>query len=178
VGGGRGGVGKSLVAVNLAVYFAQLGKAVVLVDADAGGSNLHTHFGLRAGRLASDPSEGGVEAMRAALAATSVPGLWLLPAAHDAVTPSFTLRAGRTIRWLSALKALPADYLVIDVGSGHGELAIDLMLAADVPIGRDHVSLLARRVPAPAAARARARQAEVNDAGARHRRHRRAARSH
>src|SRR5580698_9293898 len=72
VGGGRGGVGKSLVAVNLAVYFAQLGKAVVLVDADPGGSNLHTHFGLRAGRLASDPSEGGAEAMRAALAATSV----------------------------------------------------------------------------------------------------------
>src|SRR5580700_4288985 len=78
VGAGRGGVGKSLVAVNLAVYLAQLGKAVVLVDADAGGSNLHSHFGLRAGRLASDPSEGGVEAMRAALAATSVPGLWLL----------------------------------------------------------------------------------------------------
>jgi flagellar biosynthesis protein FlhG len=134
VGGGRGGVGKSLVAVNLAVYFAQLGKAVVLVDADAGGSNLHTHFGLKAGRLASDPSEGGVEVLRAALAATSVPGLWLLPAAHDAVTPGFTLRAGRTMRWLSALKALPVDYLIIDVGSGHGELAIDLMLAADVPI--------------------------------------------
>src|ERR1700685_245117 len=87
VGGGRGGVGKSLVAVNLAVYFAQLGKAVVLVDADAGGSNLHAHFGLRAARLASDPSEGGADAMRAALCATSVPGLWLLPAAHDAVTP-------------------------------------------------------------------------------------------
>jgi len=134
VGGGRGGVGKSLVAVNLAVYFAQLGKAVVLVDADAGGSNLHAHFGLRAARLASDPSEGGADAMRAALCATSVPGLWLLPAAHDAVTPAFTLRAGRTMRWLSALSALPADYLIIDVGSGHGELAIDLMLAADVPI--------------------------------------------
>jgi flagellar biosynthesis protein FlhG len=134
VGGGRGGVGKSLVAVNLAVYFAQLGKAVVLVDADAGGSNLHAHFGLRAGRVASDPSEGGVDATRAALAATSVPGLWLLPAAHDAVTPGFSLRAGRAMRWLSALKALPADYLIIDVGSGHGELAIDLMLAADVPI--------------------------------------------
>src|SRR5580704_9615491 len=134
VGGGRGGVGKSIVGVNVAVYFAQLGKAVVLVDADAAGSNLHEHFGLRAGRLASDPSEGGVEAMRAALCATSVPGLWLLPAAHDAITPGFTLRAGRTMRWLSALKALPADYLIIDVGSGHGELAIDLMLAADLPI--------------------------------------------
>ncbi len=134
VGGGRGGVGKSLLAVNLAVYFAQLGKAVVLVDADAGGSNLHTHFGLRAACLATDPNDGGATAMRAALVATSVPGLWLLPAAHDAVAPGFTLRAGRTMRWLSALRELPADYLIVDVGAGHGELAIDLMLAADVPI--------------------------------------------
>jgi flagellar biosynthesis protein FlhG len=134
VGAGRGGVGKSLVAVNLAVYFAQLGKAVVLVDADAGGSNLHAHFGLKASRSGADPSEGGSTSMRSALAATSVPGLWLLPAAHDAIVPNITLRAGRKMRWLSALRALPADYIVIDVGSGHGDLALDLMLAADIPI--------------------------------------------
>ena len=34
VGGGRGGIGKSIMAESLAVYFAQLGKPVVLVDAD------------------------------------------------------------------------------------------------------------------------------------------------
>ena len=59
VGGGRGGVGKSLVAVNLAVYFAQLGKPVVLVDADAAGSNLHAHFGLKAGRSELEAEDGG-----------------------------------------------------------------------------------------------------------------------
>ena len=48
VGGGRGGVGKSLLSVNLAVYLAQLGKAVVLVDGDPIGSNIHAHFGLTA----------------------------------------------------------------------------------------------------------------------------------
>jgi flagellar biosynthesis protein FlhG len=134
VGGGRGGVGKSLVAVNLAVYFAQLGKAVVLVDADASGSNLHTHFGLTAGRLEPDLTEDAPLAMRQALVPTSVPGLSLLPFAHDAVAPSLALRAGRKMRWLAALRALPADYLVIDVGPGHGDMALDLMLAADVPV--------------------------------------------
>jgi flagellar biosynthesis protein FlhG len=134
VGGGRGGVGKSLVAVNLAVYFAQLGKRVVLVDADAGGSNLHSHFGLRAARSEPDLGEGGPDAMRTALVATSVPGLSLLPAAHDAVSPGLLLRAGRKMRWLAALRALPAEYLVIDVGAGHGDLAVDLMLAADVAV--------------------------------------------
>src|SRR5579875_3247208 len=134
VGGGRGGVGKSLIAVNLAVYLAQLGKAVVLVDADAAGSNLHAHFGLTAARGEPDVAEGGTEAIHRALVATSVPGLWLLPAAHDAVSPGLTLRAGRKMRWLAALRALPAEYLVIDVGPGHGDFALDLVLAADVPI--------------------------------------------
>jgi flagellar biosynthesis protein FlhG len=134
VGAGRGGVGKSLVAVNLAVYFAQLGKTVVLVDADAGGSNLHAHFGLAAARGEPDVREGGVGALRAALVPTSVPGLWLLPAPHDAVTPALTLRAGRKVRWLAALRALPAEYLVVDVGPGQGNFALDLMLAADVSI--------------------------------------------
>jgi flagellar biosynthesis protein FlhG len=134
VGGGRGGVGKSLIAVNLAVYFAQLGKEVVLVDADPAGSNVHTHFGLKAASRHADVHEEGVEALRRALVPTSVPGLAMLPAAHDAVTRGPALRAGRKMRWLSAMRELPIDYLVIDVGAGHGDFALDLMLAADIPI--------------------------------------------
>ncbi|MDP9149386.1 MAG: P-loop NTPase [Myxococcota bacterium] len=135
VGGGRGGVGKSLVAVNVAVYFAQLGKEVVLVDADATGANIHTHFGLKAGRLEPDPTdEEGPESMRRALVQTSVPGLSLMPAAHDAIAPKLAMRAGRKMRWLAALRALPAEYLVVDVGPGHADFAVDMMLAADVPI--------------------------------------------
>ena len=134
VGGGRGGVGKSLVAVNLAVYFAQLGKSVVLVDADAGGSNLHAHFGIGAGRIDPNIDDEGVEAFRRALVPTSVPGLSLLPAPHDAVTRAPELRGGRKTRWLAALRQLAPDYLVVDVGSGHGDFALDVMLAADIPI--------------------------------------------
>ncbi len=134
IGGGRGGVGKSLVSVNLAVYFAQLGKDVVLVDADAGGSNIHAHFGLKAGRVDPDVDEHGVEALRRALVPTSIPGLSLLPGAHDAVTRGPELRGGRKTRWLSVLRQLSADYLVVDVGSGVGDFAVDVMLASDIPI--------------------------------------------
>ncbi|HEY5243504.1 MAG TPA: P-loop NTPase, partial [Polyangiaceae bacterium] len=134
VGGGRGGVGKSLVAVNLAVYFAQLGKSVVLVDADAAGSNLHAHFGLQAASVEPDMDTDGLDGIRRALVPTSVPGLSLLPAAHDAVSPGLALRAGRKMRWLAGLRALSAEYLVVDVGPGHGDFAVDLMLAADIAI--------------------------------------------
>ena len=134
VGGGRGGVGKSLVAANLAVYFAQLGKSVVLVDADGAGANLHSHFGLSASSVEPDVDEGGFEAIARALVPTAIPGLLLLPAAHDAVSPGLALRAGRKMRWLAGLRALPAEYLVIDVGPGHADFAVDLMLAADIPI--------------------------------------------
>src|SRR4051812_40052510 len=92
VGGGRGGVGKSLVAGNLAVYLAQLGKQVVLVDADATGANLHTHFGLTAARSEANLEGGSAAALEKALVATSVPGLRLLPAAHDAIEPTLALR--------------------------------------------------------------------------------------
>jgi flagellar biosynthesis protein FlhG len=131
VGGGRGGVGKSLVAGSLAVYFAQLGKSVVLVDGDMTGGNLHAHFGLSA---SSAPEPEDPAALAGALVATSVPGLSILPAPHDAVEPPLALRAGRKLRWLARLRTLPAEYLIIDVGPGHGAFALDVMAAADVAL--------------------------------------------
>ena len=46
VGGGKGGVGKSLVSANLAVKLAASGWRVLAIDMDIGGANLHTYFGL------------------------------------------------------------------------------------------------------------------------------------
>ena len=50
VGGGKGGVGKTLVAANLAAALAQAGRRVVVVDTDLEGANLHTVLGVGAPR--------------------------------------------------------------------------------------------------------------------------------
>ena len=46
IASGKGGVGKSFLAANLAIALAKLGKQVIVADLDFGGSNLHTCLGL------------------------------------------------------------------------------------------------------------------------------------
>jgi flagellar biosynthesis protein FlhG len=46
IAGAKGGVGKTLVASNLALYLATIGRRVILVDADAAGGSAHTLLGV------------------------------------------------------------------------------------------------------------------------------------
>lgn len=134
VGGGRGGVGKSLIAGSLAIYFAQLGKSVVLADGDSTGGNLHAHFGLGAARSEPSLERNATTAIEDALVQTLVPGLTLLPAPHDSIEPVTMQRTGRKARWLARLRALPAEYVIIDVGPGHGPFQLDVLAGADMAI--------------------------------------------
>lgn len=134
VGGGRGGVGKSQLAQGLAIYFAQLGKSVKLVDCDPTGANVHAQLGLVASATDLDLDAEPKAALAKVLHETSVPGLALMPGAHDAIDPPIVLRAGRKARWIARLRAIPADWIVVDAGPGHGNLVVDLMAAADVSI--------------------------------------------
>ena len=46
IGGGKGGIGKSVMCTNLAVGMALSGHKVVLMDTDYGASNLHALLGI------------------------------------------------------------------------------------------------------------------------------------
>ena len=46
IGGGKGGVGKSVLAVGLAWALASRGHSCTLIDADLGAANVHTLLGM------------------------------------------------------------------------------------------------------------------------------------
>ena len=47
IGGGKGGIGKTLFTANLGVGLARMGKEVIVIDSDLGGANLHTLLGIK-----------------------------------------------------------------------------------------------------------------------------------
>ena len=102
VGGGRGGVGKSVLTVNLGVYLAQLGRTVVVVDADPAGAELHTMLGIDLPEY-KPTGEDGEEDLTPL--PTPVPGLMLLPQLYS-VGSTVPIRPGRKPRWARRLRQL------------------------------------------------------------------------
>jgi flagellar biosynthesis protein FlhG len=126
--GGRGGVGASALAINLGVYLAQLGRRVLLIDADPTGAKLHTLLGLDLPSLVlsdEDPDD-----LELAPLPTAVPGLLLSPQGYR-VGSTQPIRPGRKPRWARKLRQLDVDYVLLDLGSGTAPSTLDLFLAAD-----------------------------------------------
>ncbi|MFD1043589.1 iron-sulfur cluster carrier protein ApbC [Pseudoxanthomonas kaohsiungensis] len=128
VGSGKGGVGKSTTAVNLALALQRLGARVGVLDADVYGPSVPAMLGL-SGRPES-PDDKSIEPMRAfgveamsigLLVDTDTPMIWRGPMATSALTQLFT-----DTRWGDL------DYLVVDLPPGTGD--IQLTLAQKIPV--------------------------------------------
>ena len=128
VGSGKGGVGKSTTAVNLALALQRLGARVGVLDADVYGPSVPAMLGL-SGRPES-PDNKSIEPMRAfGIEAMSIgllvdqdtPMIWRGPMATSALTQLFN-----DTRWGDL------DYLLIDLPPGTGD--IQLTLAQKIPV--------------------------------------------
>jgi flagellar biosynthesis protein FlhG len=132
IASGRGGVGKSLLAASVGVYFAQLGKRVVLVDANLGSGNLHTLLGVEEPRvsvhgfLCKD-----VKHIEEVVAKTPFRGLGLIPG-HDNAIGATNPRPAQKNRLINQLRSLAVDYVIIDLAAGSDFNTLDLFLSADL----------------------------------------------
>jgi flagellar biosynthesis protein FlhG len=127
VGGGKGGVGKSLIASNLAVAFSQLGRQVVLADLDLGAANQHLLLGVARPRPGVQALlEGTPDDLRQALTPTSIPNVSLL-AGTGAVLGAADITDEQKRHLLRQLRSLKA-VVVLDVGAGIGYNALDFFL--------------------------------------------------
>ncbi len=128
VASGKGGVGKSTVAVNLALALAAEGASVAVLDADIYGPSQPTMLGIR-GRPESrdgktlEPMEGhGLQAMSIGfLIDVETPMVWRGPMVTQALE-----------QLLNETKWREVDYLVVDLPPGTGD--IQLTLAQRVPV--------------------------------------------
>lgn len=129
VAGGKGGVGKSTIAANLALAIGRLAHRVVIVDADLGAANLHTMFGALHPQLTlADFLDHRIDTldeavMRVATTVGLVPG--------TSRPGSANLNNGQKLRFLKAVAKIDADCVIIDVGAGTSFNVVDLVAAAD-----------------------------------------------
>jgi flagellar biosynthesis protein FlhG len=131
VGGGKGGIGKTLVSANLGIALAQAGMRVLLVDADLGGANLHTCLGVsQPSATLSDFVRSSKTRIEDIILPTGVPQLSLIAGAQD-VLDAANIKYAQKQKLLRSLTALPVDYLLLDLGAGTSFNTLDFFLVAD-----------------------------------------------
>lgn len=134
VGGAKGGVGKSMLAANLAVGLALLGQKVVLADLDLGGADVHLYTGVKAlSKTWNEFLDKKVDSIKDILTPTAFEGLSLI-GGDSSKLGSANLPYSQKLKIMRHLKELETDYLVVDLGGDTTYNGLDFFLLADQKI--------------------------------------------
>ena len=128
VASGKGGVGKTTVAVNLALALSKMGNKVGLLDADVYGPNVPIMLGSTAEPMAT-PQQRIIPVQAQGLKMISMgllnpgdkPVIWRGPMLHSVITQFL-----RSVEWGEL------DYLVIDLPPGTGDVQLTLIQTVEV----------------------------------------------
>jgi ATP-binding protein involved in chromosome partitioning len=121
VGAGKGGVGMTTVAVNLAIALSQAGARVAMIDGDVYGPNIPIMLGISTqlqtdGKKIMPAEQYGIQLVSMGfLTDDDSPVIWRGPMLHSVIQQFF-----REVRWIDV------DYLIVDLPPGTGDIALSL----------------------------------------------------
>lgn len=131
IGGGKGGVGKSFVSTNIAMFLANMGFQTVLFDMDLGAPNVHTWLGEPLPtKNFHEFLEGKYESIEQCLQPTQFPRLKMGIGANDHRDLA-DMTIENQSRLMSAIYNLTADFIVLDLSAGTHKSTLDFFLMAD-----------------------------------------------
>ncbi|BFM11758.1 flagellar synthesis regulator FleN [Simiduia litorea] len=130
VTGGKGGVGKSNISVNMSIALAQLGRRVMLLDADLGLANVDVLLGIRANKTLADVLSG--ECSLREVLINGPGGVRIVPASSGVQQMASLSKQqhGALIRAFSDISD-QLDVLVIDTAAGISDTVVSFVRAAN-----------------------------------------------
>lgn len=127
IASGKGGVGKSLLAANLAIALGQCGKKVVLVDLDLGASNLHLVIGQHPGAASLGSWFTDKSDFKDIIQPTDYQNVSFI--AGDNQIPDLTqLKRAQKIKLIRNLNNIDTDFVILDLGAGTHQFILDMFL--------------------------------------------------
>lgn len=130
IGGGKGGSGKSFLTSGLAMFLADIGKKVTLIDADLGCANLHDILKIKKPQHSlTDFFEKKIP-LTDMIEETGIPNLQLVIGDIRTLNPD-TVKFSQRLKLYRHIKSISGDYVLIDLGAGTALNTLDTFLLAD-----------------------------------------------
>jgi len=129
VTGGKGGVGKSNVSVNLAIALSKLGQKVMLLDADLGLANVDIMLGLKTEKNLADVLEGRCELKDIVIQGPA--GLQIIPASSGTknMAELSSVQHAGIIQAFSDI-GQDLDFLIVDTAAGITDMVVNFIQAS------------------------------------------------
>ena len=130
IGGGKGGIGKSLLTANVGITLAQMGRRVCVIDADLGGANLHSCLGVNQPSTTLDNFVNReAESLEELAVQTPVKNLHLISGAGDVVGAANPKHSTK-MRLIRKIREMDFDHVILDLGAGTAFNTLDFFLSA------------------------------------------------
>lgn len=134
VGGGKGGVGKSIISTLIAFWLSRTGKPTVLVDTDLGGANVHTLMKIKsASRTLNDFIGKKYSTLDDICIDSGVENLRLIIGAGEILSMANPHYAQK-IKIMRAISKLDTEHVVLDLGAGNSFNTLDFFLMAEIKL--------------------------------------------